>query len=262
MCYYNGQKVTKAEHIRLLELEKQLSNYDYFERSLQSGFDYGKAAVIKPSADKKDMDIVQMEWGFIPSYIRDRNALVKMRMGYKDDRGQFKPPMITLNAVSEELLAPNKIYRDAALHRRCLVISSGFFEWQHVYPLNKRTGQPLKTPNKYPHHIKLKDREYFYMAGIWQPWTDKETGEYVESFSIITTKANALMEKIHNSKKRMPTILTDELAYEWVFGDLDEKRISEIAQFQIDPELMEAWTVRKDFRECAEPRERFEYADL
>ena len=262
MCYYNGQKVTKAEYIRLLELEKQLADYDYFERSLQSGFDYGKAAIIKPSVDKKDMDIVQMYWGFIPSYIRNHDALTKMRMGYKDDKGQFRPAMITLNAVSEEILAPNKIYRDAALHRRCLVISSGFYEWQHVFPLNKRTGLPLKTANKYPYHIKLKNREYFYMAGIWQPWTDKETGEYVESFAIITTKANALMEKIHNTKKRMPTILTDELAYEWIFGNLSEERISEIARFQISPDQMEAWTIRKDFRECLDPTEHFEYAEL
>ncbi|MBL0233109.1 MAG: SOS response-associated peptidase family protein [Chitinophagaceae bacterium] len=100
------------------------------------------------------------------------------------------------------------------------------------------------------------------MAGIWQPWTDKETGEYVESFAIITTKANALMEKIHNTKKRMPAILTDELAYEWVFGELGEKRISAIAQYQVDPEIMEAWTIRKDFRECLDPTEHFEYAEL
>ena len=262
MCYFNGQRVTKAEYIRLKELEKQLAEYDYFERPLQVGFDYGKNAVIRAIPDKKDMEILQMEWGFIPSYIRNRDALVKMRMGYKDDKGQFKPPMITLNAVSEEILAPNKIFRDAALNRRCLVLSSGFFEWKHVYPLNKRTGFPLKTANKFPYHIKLKDREYFYMAGIWQPWTDKETGEYVESFAILTTKANLLMEEIHNSKKRMPTILTEDLAYEWLFGELDEKRISEIAQFQIDPALMEAYTIRKDFRECLEPTERFEYGEL
>jgi len=46
------------------------------------------------------------------------------------------------------------------------------------------------------------------MAGIWQLWKDTETGEYVETFSIVTTSANKLMEQIHNSTKRMPTILT------------------------------------------------------
>ncbi len=262
MCYYNGQRVTKAEYIQLKELEKQLAEYDYFEKPIQVGFDYGKSAVLKAIPGVKDFEILQMEWGFIPSYIRNRDALVKMRMGYKDDNGQFKPPMITLNAVSEEILAPNKIFRDAALHRKCLVISSGFFEWKHVYPLNKRTGEPLKTATKYPYHIKLKDKEYFFMAGIWQPWTDKETGEYVESFAIITTKANSLMEQIHNSKKRMPTILTEDLAYEWLFDNLDEARISEIAKFQFPSEEMEAYTIAKDFREGGDPCERFEYGEV
>jgi len=76
------------------------------------------------------------------------------------------------------------------------------------------------------------------MAGIWQPWTDKETGEYVESFAIVTTKANQLMGQTHNTKKRMPAILNDDLAYEWLLGDLGEDRIFEIAGTQHPAEEM------------------------
>ena len=100
------------------------------------------------------------------------------------------------------------------------------------------------------------------MAGIWQPWTDKATGEYVETFAVVTTKANPLMEQIHNSKKRMPTILNDDLAWEWLFGDLDEKRISEIAQTQYPAADMEACTISKDFRDALDPAEPFIYEDL
>ena len=131
MCYYNGQKVTRSEYIRLKDLEKQLAEYEFLAHDLQVGFDYGKNAVLKPVPGHRDFEIVQMEWGFIPHYIRNRDALTKMRFGYKDLNGQFKPPITTLNATSEEMLAPGKIYRDAALHRRCLVLSSGFFEWRH-----------------------------------------------------------------------------------------------------------------------------------
>ena len=262
MCYYNGQKVTRAEYIRLKELEKLVANYDFLARDLQIGFDYSLNAVLKPIPGEKDFDIVQMEWGFIPSYLKTREDVFKMRNGYKDATGKFRPPITTLNAVSEEMLAPGKIYRDAALKRRCLVLSSGFFEWRHVYPLNKRTGQPLKTANKYPYYITLKDREYFFMAAIWQPWTDKLTGEYVESFAIVTTAANSLMEQIHNSKKRMPTILDEDLAYEWLFGDLDEKRISEIARSQYPSDKMQACTIEKAFRESLEPTKEFAYEDL
>lgn len=262
MCYYNGQKVTRAEYIRLKQLEKLVAKYDFLDTPLQTGFDYSLNAILKPVAGESDFDIVQMEWGFIPSYLNTREDVQKMRFGYKDANGNFKPPFTTLNAVSEEMLAPGKIYREAALHRRCLVLSSGFFEWRHIYPLNKRTGQPLKTANKYPYHITVKDREYFFMAGIWQPWTDKVTGEHVETFAIVTTAANSLMEQIHNSRKRMPTILTEDLAYEWIFGNLDEKRIKEIGQYQFPAEQMEVYTIAKDFREALEPTMPFEYKEL
>ena len=100
------------------------------------------------------------------------------------------------------------------------------------------------------------------MAGIWQPWTDKVSGEYVESFAIVTTKANKLMEQVHNSKKRMPTILNEDLAYEWMFGNLDEQRILEIAATQYPSEEMEACTIAKDFRQVIEPTKEFSYEDV
>jgi putative SOS response-associated peptidase YedK len=262
MCYYNGQKLPKEEYIRLKQLEKEVANYDFLSRELQIGFDYSQNTVLKANKEKTDFDIVQMEWGFIPFYLNSREDVAKMRNGYKDASGKFKPPMITLNAVSEEILSPGKMYRQAALKRRCLVLSTGFFEWRHVYALNKRTGLPLKTANKFPYYISLKDRGYFFMAGVWQPWADKQTGEYVETFAVVTTKANALMSQVHNSKKRMPTILTEDLAYEWLFGDLDEKRILEIASFQYPPSEMQACTISKDFREALEPAKEFQYEDL
>lgn len=262
MCYYNGVKVTKDEFIRLKQLEKSVAKYDFLNRDLHIGFDYSNVPVLKRIVGAQDFDIVEMEWGFIPGYIKTREDASKMRFGYEDSNGVFKPPITTLNAVSEELLFPNKIYRQAALQRRCLVLSTGFFEWRHVFPLNKRNGQPVKTAIKYPYHITVKDKGYFYMAGIWQPWTDKVTGEYVETVSLVTTKANQLMEQIHNSKKRMPTILNEDLTYDWLLGDLSEERITEIATWQFPAEEMDACTIAKDFREALEPAESFEYEDL
>ena len=262
MCYYNGQKVTRDEYIRLKHLEKLVANYDFLSRDLQVGFDYSMNAVLKPIPGKEDFDLVQMEWGFIPGYLKTRDDVSKMRNGYNDANGKFHPPITTLNAVCEEMLRPGKIYREATLKRRCLVLSTGFFEWRHIYPRNKRTGQPLKTAIKYPYYISLKDKGYFYMAGIWQPWTDRGTGEYIESFAIVTTAGNKLMEQVHNSKKRMPTILNEDLAYEWMFGNLDEQRILEIASTQYPAEEMQACTIAKDFREVLEPAKAFEYQDV
>lgn len=248
MCYYNGQRVTFTEFIKLKDLEKSLANYPAFDVELEIGFDYSQSIVLKRVPSQTDFELVKMEWGFIPPYLRTRKDVAQMRTG-----GNGKPPILTLNAVGEELLLPRKIYRDAALTRRCLLLSSGFYEWRHIFGVNKKTGQPLKTAEKIPYHIRLRDRAYFYIAAIWTPWTDKETGEYVESFALVTTAANSIMAQIHNSKKRMPTVLTEDLAYEWMFGDLSEKRITEIATYQIPSEEMEAWTISKKFREETNP---------
>lgn len=266
MCYYNGVKVTRSEYIRLKSIEKAIANYDFLSTPLRVGFLYQPAPVLKRIAGKEDFDIVQMEWGFIPAsakwpYIETRDQLTKIRKGYVDEKGKFVQYTF-LNAVSEELLQKNKIYRDAALNRRCLVLSTGFYEWRHIFPKNKKTGLPLKTAVKYPYNIGVKDQEYFYMAGVWNAWTDADTGEYVESFAIVTTEANNIMAQIHNSKKRMPTILTEDLAWEWLFGDLSEDRITEIAKYQLPADKMEACSIAKDFQQALDPTSSFEYSDL
>src|SRR5438093_4890913 len=129
MCYYNGQKVTRAEFIRLKQLEKTVAHYNFLNRDLQVGFDYSMNAVLRRVPGKEDFDIVQMEWGFIPDpdrwpFVETSSQLLNMRNGYKDATGKFHPPITTLNAVAEELLLSNKIYREAALKRRCLVLST------------------------------------------------------------------------------------------------------------------------------------------
>jgi putative SOS response-associated peptidase YedK len=267
MCYYNGQRVTRVEYIRLKQLEKFVANLEIMNQTVVNGFEYGQSAVLRAIPGAEDFDVVPMEWGFLPDhnrwpFVTTREKANNMRRGYTDSRGKYNPAITTLNAMAEEMLLPNKMYRDAALNRRCLVLSSGFFEWRHVYPLNKRTGQPLKTATKYPYHITVKDAPYFYMAGIWNPWFDELTGEHIDTFAIVTTQANSIMAQVHNSKKRMPTILDEQLGYEWMFGNLSEERIKEIAKTQFPAELMEACTIARDFQSAVEPTEIFNYEEL
>ena len=262
MCYYNGIRVSLTDYIRLKGIEKQLKQYN-LNRAMQSGFAYANYPVIVPTKQGSDWEIDEMEWGFLPGYLKNREAVKKFREGYKDDAGKYHPAMTTLNAMSEEMLLPGKMYREAALSRRCLVLSTGFYEWRHVFPMGKK-GQPLKTAIKYPYHIYLKGQEIFYMAGIWQSWNDKLTGELVHTFALTTTSApeGHIMNQIHNSKKRMPTILNDNLAEEWLSEGLTESRITEIAGYQFPSEKMQAHTIAKDFREALNPQDKFDYEDL
>jgi len=266
MCYYNGQKVSRAEFISLLQLEKAVKNYDFLDHDIHNGFAYAPVAVLKRDDAQTNFDIVQMEWGFLPPHVRNRQAAKDFRNGYKDASGRWIKGYTTLNAKAENLFLNEKgntsMFAKAAKERRCLILSTGIYEWRHVYPKNKRTGEPLKTPIRYPYYISVKDEEYFYMAGIYQDWTDKDTGETVETVAIVTTVANPLMEVVHNSKKRMPAILDDELAYEWMFGDLDENRITQIGLTQFPAKRMDACSIDKEFLKSLEPSKPFEYEDL
>jgi putative SOS response-associated peptidase YedK len=262
MCYFVSIKSPADAFLKIGGFEKvlttrQMSNLD---RPVVNGFDYGQLPVFK-STGNDGYDLADMEWGFIPRYIRNREELKTMRLGGYTKAGKYQPPILMLNAIGEDLLE-KPAYKQAAREHRCLVLISGFYEWRHIYPLNKKTGQPLKTPVKYPYYIDVKKKDYSFLAGIWSPWTDRETGEYVESLAIVTTRANKLMEQIHNSKKRMPVILTEDLAHNWIRGAIPEPRIREIARFQYPWEEMSAYPIARDFLTAANPRDPFKYAEL
>lgn len=264
-----------------------------FEIKLESIVDYFPDAIIEPQLQinfpkaayvngfdhalqpcmftvNGNQHLKRMMWGFLPNGIKNYEQAERFWNGYKNENGKWQKGFVTLNAMGEELL-DKKLYRDAALNRRCIVFVDGFYEWHHHFPLGKK-GQPLKTAVKYPHHIFLKNNpEPFMMfAAVWNNWVhsevDKETGEVqtfdTSTFAIVTTRANRLMSKIHNSKQRMPTLLTKELAEEWISSGLSEKRISELATFQYPAEQMSAYTIKKNFQEDILPKSEYAYAEM
>ena len=193
-----GHRVSYADFIRLKQLEKQATVID-IPQLYQTGFDYLEWPVLRPTSNC-DWEIDKMEWGFLPNTVKSREEAERFRKGYKDAYGRFHPPMTTLNARGEDLLLPDKMYREAALKRRCLVIASFFYEWRHIFPIGKR-GEILKTAVKYPYYIGVKNAKYFFMPGVWERWEDKDTNEITDTFALCTTAANSLMEQIHNSQK-------------------------------------------------------------
>lgn len=247
MCNYNGIRVTKADLIRLKQLEKELTHIRSL-RPLASGFDYSDWPILKPKAGGSDFDVVDAHWEFIPPFVKNLTDLQAIRSGINQATGARKKPIPWLNARAENLFTNDTgkraMWASSALKKRCLVLSSGFFEWRHYKP-------PFaKKDIAYPYYIDLPGQPYFFMAGILTPWTDQDTGETIDTFAIVTTAANSLMEQVHNNKKRMPTILTEDLAWEWMQDDLPADRISQIAGFRLDSHRMSAHTIKKDFREA------------
>ncbi|HSG97830.1 MAG TPA: SOS response-associated peptidase [Woeseiaceae bacterium] len=150
-------------------------------------------------------EFVLLRWGLVPFWAKDPSIGNRM-----------------INARAETV-AEKPSYRNAYKHRRCLVLADGFYEWQR--------GGDVKVP----YYISLASGESFALAGIWENWTNKETGESLQTTSLITTDANDFMAPLHH---RMPVILEAGTATEWLAGSSD--LLDDVAS--ITPKLR-AWPV-------------------
>ena len=180
------------------------------------------------------------------------------------DAAAFKLKATTLNFKGENLWKSEKggwsMWSEPAMKRRCLVLSTGIVESRHIPKIGVK-GQELKEMIKYPYQVGIKGREYFWMPGLYNDWLNLDTGELVRTYALGVTKANALMKQIHNSKLRMPTILSDDLAWEWLMENPSRERLIEIALTQIPSKNMEFCNIEKSYRETNEAVPT-EYADL
>ena len=133
-----------------------------------------------------------MRWGLIPSWANDAKIAYKMinaRSETVDEKGAYK----RLIATAE---------------RRALLLADGFYEW--LRPEDRK--QP-----RVPFRFTLADGGPFAFAGLWTP--GKLDGEAIESATILTTDANALVAAIHD---RMPVILAGPDAERaWLSPELD-----------------------------------------
>ena len=125
-------------------------------------------------------------------------------------------------------------YRAPIKTRRCIIPSTGWFEWHY-----------LNAKDKEGYFIHPVIDDFFSMAAIYDEWNNPETGEIVYSYSIITTEANPLVYKIHNGGKnphRQPLILLPEDEQKWIQPDFTKEQIQ--ALFTPTPEkLMDAYKV-------------------
>jgi len=149
--------------------------------------------------------LVPMRWGFVPHWAKAMNE---------------GPLLINARA---ETLAEKPAFRAAARERRCLIPADGFYEWQK------------RDDAKTPYFISQLSGEPFGLAGLWESWTDKETGESLQTTTLITTAANEFMAPLHH---RMPVVLTSATADSW-FAD-PARLLDDIAART--PEL-QAWPV-------------------
>ena len=139
-------------------------------------------AAIRIDPDTTTRRLVMLRWGLIPSWAKDP------KIGNQ-----------CINAKAETV-AEKPSFRSAFKKRRCLVVATGFYEWQ----MHGRTKQPM--------WIGLRSKQPFAFAGLWEHWKPAE-GEPLGTCTIITTEPNDLMAPIHN---RMPVILAPSSYDQWL----------------------------------------------
>jgi putative SOS response-associated peptidase YedK len=199
MCYHNSISAKPIEVQKRYQTDFDDPGADYILFH-ENGFNH----LPRPVLASKPRRIEMYRWGLIPRWTRSSRDAATI---------QNK----TLNAVSETVFE-RPSFREAIVKRRCLVPSTGFFEWMH------------HGGKKYPFSVKVSSAEIFSMAGIYEHWTDPESSQQYQTFSILTCPANQLMAKVHNSKLRMPVILPLAAEKDWLDPNLPKRDIEALMQ--------------------------------
>jgi len=137
-----------------------------------------------------------MRWGLVPFWAKDPSVGNRM-----------------INARSETA-AGKPAFRAAMKSRRCVVPADGFYEWKAIGDVKQpfyvhRAGAP---PTGAP----------IAMAGLWERWREKDApGDEpaLETFTILTTSANATLADLH---LRMPVILDGAGIERWLDPSVED----------------------------------------
>jgi putative SOS response-associated peptidase YedK len=164
-----------------------------------------RAPIIRRTRDSTEPECVLARWGLVPWWAKD------LKFGTQ-----------TINARSETI-ATQPSFRDAFKARRCLVPVNAFYEWSG--PKGHRTKW----------RIRLKEEGIFALAGLWERWRDPESGEGVETYTIITTAANEAIAELHD---RTPVVLRHQDEERWLDPKATGKEL--LVPFDSDAVTIEA----------------------
>ncbi|MEA5257162.1 SOS response-associated peptidase family protein [Arcicella aquatica] len=192
MCFY--AEIPPSDKLLEKRYKASLHTKRYYEDNqvdiIFNGFTNPKMPIIMCDMPDK---ICLVRWGLIPTHISSLEQAKSI---------QTK----TLNACIETV--HEKMSYKNSQNLRCLVIVKAIIE-----PHQK----PDKSRERY--RIWLKDEDSFALGGIFSYWKSPENGKYIRTFSILTTVANEMMAKIHNTRKRMPVIISPDKYEEYLSGE-------------------------------------------
>ena len=138
---------------------------------------------VPPDADPY-RELMLARWGLIPSWAKGPS---------------IGSPMINARA---ETVAEKPSFRKAFATRRALVPADGYYEWYAGHGASKQ-----------PFYITPRNRSVMAMAGLYEFWKDPGTGQWVISFTILTTTAEDALGHLHD---RMPLIVEKDSYQQWL----------------------------------------------
>ncbi len=184
MCFFVEQNADKTKIIT--RFKKQIDvDSNLIVSNFINGFSYPNLPII--TNEQPDIISTSYNWGLLPSWSKDldfRKNTLNARIETINEKPSFK----------------------SITNQRCLIIATGFYEWRWL-------DDKGKVKEKYEIHNQ--EQEIFCFAGLYTKGVNPETGEPMNTYTMVTTQANTMMEYIHNHKKRMPVILNrnDEKAW-------------------------------------------------
>jgi putative SOS response-associated peptidase YedK len=171
-----------------------------------------------------ERELMQIRWGLVPRWAKDPSIGARM-----------------INARAETVAA-KPAFQTAFRRHRCLLPADGFYEW-------RTRGDGARQPLR----VGMKDGSVFGLAGLYERWLSPE-GETLDTCTIITTEANALLRPLHD---RMPVIVPRE-AYEQWLDPTEPDPDALLDAFPADamtywPVSMRVNSVKNDDPACIEP---------
>lgn len=185
MCGRFTYKLTWEELVRLYRL-----TLDQPPRNTQARYNVCPTDPIDTIVERDGQrELVSMRWGLVPRWWSKAIKDVKMA---------------TFNARAETV-ETKPFFRDAFKRTRCLIPVSGYYEWQDMpggkqpWYFTARDGSPALT-----------------IAGLWDEWKNRETGERLKSCTMIITEPNGFVAEVHD---RMPVLLAEKQFEPWLNGE-------------------------------------------
>ena len=172
---------------------------------------------------EKPSELQLYKFGFTPSWAKKQTYVINARA--EGDLNKQNDPLYS----GQKGIIKKPFFRSVIRKQRCLIITDAFIEG----PQKEKLSEP------YVVYLKEKQRPFAF-AGLYDAWINPETGESIPNFSIVTTVANTLIQKIRHH--RCPVILDRESESLWLNQDTELAEATDLLK-PYPADLMNAYPI-------------------